>query len=101
MVTMKTHFRAIAYNGSLYPSLSKHGDIHLFRVKQLIKVLGIDVECAKQHFPQIFHKQVNKSAQKKRPRGRPPVRIIKLKGTPEAIAKSLFREPQPTRSHSS
>ena len=34
---------------------------------------------------------------KKRHRGRPPIRIIKLKGTPEAIAKSLFREHRPPR----
>ena len=46
------HNRRIKYNNAIFPSLPrKHKNIILGYVKKMVKILGIDSDCAKQFVP--------------------------------------------------
>ena len=57
-IALKTHFRIVRYNSKTFPSLPKAKDIEIGHVRQMVRHLEIDKECANGHFKTLLFKLV-------------------------------------------
>jgi len=44
-----THGRRVAYNGKVFPDVPKFDDIQIGHIRKMVRHLGINQECARQH----------------------------------------------------
>ena len=52
-IRLATHSKVVSYGGKTYRSLPKFKDIELGHIRKMIRYLGIDRDCAKQHIPGV------------------------------------------------